>query len=282
MKKTAFGYACQECGRGTVKETVHAEYGTKIRGQPFVATDAHVGVCDACGAEHFAAEETARWHRMFEEEQAQRQLSAEDIRRLRDELQLSMEQFAALIGCTRQSLHNWERVDRKRPQSRMADLLLKLVQESHSVGQVDAIELLRNQAIRVGITIPAPSSFGWKPLVLRTQRMLVREPDVAAARLGADTDSERQVRLVDAETNQRVGTLCYDVSSASLTIAFSAPVEFSQFDVEVRFRDGHAETSRSVRVKDRRATLLKGPQYSEQDVEELAILPPSDAGRVGQ
>ena len=251
----------------------HPEYRTKVRGQPFLVTDAHVGVCDACGAEHFAAEETARWHQLFEEEQAHRQLSAEDIRRLREDLQLSMEQFAALVGCTRQSLHNWERADRKRPQSRMADLMLKLVRESQVLGQVDVIEFLRKRASEVGLTVPAAATFVWKPRILKTQRMMVRESNARVTKLAADTESEGTIGLVDAETKKRVGTLSHDITTAFLTIDFTTKPALRRFDVDIRFHDGHTEKAHSVEVKDRRAALLKG-RYSAEDVEELAILPP--------
>jgi DNA-binding transcriptional regulator YiaG len=260
---------------------VHPEYGTKVRGQPFLVREAHVGVCDACGAEHFAAEETARWLQLFEEEQAKRQLGAEDIKRLREDLQLSMAQFAALAGCTRQSLHNWERVDRKRPQSRMADLMLKLVRESHSVGQVDVIKFLRSQASQVGITIPAPETFGWKPRILKTHRMPVLESTAGVTQLAADTESEGQIGLVDAQTNRRVGALSYDFTTATLTIEFTTKPELRRFDANIHFLDGHTETAFSVEVKERRAALLKG-RYSAEEVAELAILPPSETEEAGQ
>lgn len=276
MSKIGFEYACQECGRGTVKEKVHPEYRTKVRGQPFLVNDAHVGVCDVCGAEHFAAEETARWHRLFEEEQAQQQLTAQDIKWLREDLQLSMEQFAALVGCTRQSLHNWERADRKRPQSRMADLMLKLVRESQSAGQIDVIEFLRNQASELGITIPKAEAFGWKPLVLETRRMMVRESNVDVTELAAESDQEEDVRLIDAQTNYRVGTLLFDYATASLTIEFSPTAQLNRFDADILFLDGHTEQVQLVEVKERRAALLKGREYSKVDVERITILPPSD------
>jgi DNA-binding transcriptional regulator YiaG len=261
MDDIRFDYACQASGMGTVKETVHRTYRTKVRGQPFVVPAARVGVCEDCGAEHFAAGEIARWDKLFEEAQAQRRLSAADIRELRDTLQLSMEQFAALVGCTRQSLYHWERADRKRTQSLMVDLMLRLVDQSRHAGEVHVLEFLRDRANELGMAVPAPQNVGWKPLVLEARRM-------------ADGESEGTIVLVDAETKKRVATLTYDLEQSLLVVEFDMEPEITRFDVEIRFEDGHSETARSVHVKMRLAILLKG-RYSAKDVVEVVILPPS-------
>jgi DNA-binding transcriptional regulator YiaG len=116
--------------------------------------DARVGICDRCGAEHFDPNETLRWRSEFEEQQSQSYLAPPEIRELRKRLGLSMEQFAILIGCTRQSLYNWERSDRRSPQSRMADLFMRLVRESHSLGQIDVLRFLKAEAARSGLDLP--------------------------------------------------------------------------------------------------------------------------------
>lgn len=62
----AFGYRCQECGEGTVKEQVFPEYFTKIKGTPVSIKGARVGVCDRCEAQHFDPNETIRWRTLPE------------------------------------------------------------------------------------------------------------------------------------------------------------------------------------------------------------------------
>ena len=57
VQAVGFGYKCQECGRGIVKEHVVPQYQIKIKGYPFAVNDARIGVCDDCGAEHFSAQE---------------------------------------------------------------------------------------------------------------------------------------------------------------------------------------------------------------------------------
>lgn len=66
-----FGYPCQEqCQelRGTVRAHVIPNYSTRVHGVPFVVERAVIGICDRCGAEHFAASEVKRWAKLFEEE----------------------------------------------------------------------------------------------------------------------------------------------------------------------------------------------------------------------
>lgn len=153
-----FEYTCEECGQGKVGHKTIKNYRTKIKGYPFVVPEASIGICDRCGAEHFAAEETKRWEELFRESLVESQffLLPADIERVRNSLGLSMENFALLIGCTRQSLYNWERPDRVRPQSRMADLMLKLVAKSYSEGRVDVLGFLIEEARKLGIALEIP------------------------------------------------------------------------------------------------------------------------------
>jgi len=276
-----FGYSCQECGQGLVRETVFPEHRTRVRGAPFIVRDARIGVCDACGAKHFATAETLRWRQAFDEAQAPILLGPNDIRSIRNELQLSMEQFASLIGCTRQSIYNWERSNRKSVQSRMADLLLKLVRMANREGSVDVVSFLIDQARQQGILIEfgLPSRIGWKPLLLRTQRVSARTSEGKPLALAADTEGESAVFLVDAEKKNRVGSLSYEFGTASLVVTFSVPVEFDRFDVDIRLlKDRSTVPSRSVHVRHNRAVILTGTRYSEEDVESLLISPPGHAG----
>src|SRR5438045_2886086 len=106
IASAAFGYKCQECGQGTVLGRTFPEYKTKLKGYPFTVENVRIGVCDRCGAQHFDPNETVRWGTLLQEKQSESYMQPEDIRRLRKELGLPMEQFAALLGRTRQSLYN--------------------------------------------------------------------------------------------------------------------------------------------------------------------------------
>ena len=102
-----FEYPCPECGLGVVQTTQVRNYKTKIKGYPFIVDEALIGVCDRCQAESFAPEETKRWEELFSRSLEARQafLSPQEITELRKALGLSMEDFARLIGCTRQSIY---------------------------------------------------------------------------------------------------------------------------------------------------------------------------------
>ncbi len=150
-----FEYPCTECGLGIVRTTRVQNYKTKIKGYPFIVDEALIGVCDHCGSEEFAPEETKRWEELFARSLEARRvfLAPEEITALRKALGLSMEDFARLIGCTRQSIYHWEKPDRISSPSRMADLLMKLVQESLHSGMVDVLTFLLEEAKKWGVVI---------------------------------------------------------------------------------------------------------------------------------
>jgi len=150
-----FGYTCPECGKGLVEATKFQNYKTKIKGYPFIVPEAIIGVCDHCNTRHFSAKETKQWETLYYRslEEQDMFLSAEEITDIRNQIGLSMEDFARLIGCTRQSIYNWEKKERNTPPSRMADLLMKLVRESYTKNQVDVISLLLNETNRLGFSI---------------------------------------------------------------------------------------------------------------------------------
>lgn len=146
-------FQCERCKEGHVRWQVLRNYLTKVGGYPFVVPEAVVGVCDNCGAEAFDPQENRRWAALYSELSGKQGLllSAEEISDIRGQLGLSIGDFAALLGCTRQTVYNWERHDRKSPQLRIADLLLRLVRESASVGEVGVLRYLESQAERAGI-----------------------------------------------------------------------------------------------------------------------------------
>jgi DNA-binding transcriptional regulator YiaG len=88
-----------------------------------------------------------RWNELFSKDLEQRGhlLSPQQVRTIREHLGLSIAHFAKIIGSTRQSVYNWEREDRKSPQNRIADLLIRLIRESMTSGKVDVLEFLQGQ-----------------------------------------------------------------------------------------------------------------------------------------
>ena len=66
---------------------------------------------------------------------------------------LSLEDFARLMGCTRQSVMAWEHPERSTPPSRMADLLLRVRQRAWTEGTVDVLTLLVEEAKNWGVAI---------------------------------------------------------------------------------------------------------------------------------
>jgi putative zinc finger/helix-turn-helix YgiT family protein len=156
-----FDFLCEECGKGKVRKRTVQNFATKVRGYPFVVPVAVVGGCDNCGAQIFDPQEVRRWNELFAAQLDRRGdlLTPQQIRSIREQLGLSIGDFAKLIGSTRQSVYNWEREERKSPQIRLVDLLLKLIRESRALGKVDVPLFLRVQAKAVGanVTIKAAS-----------------------------------------------------------------------------------------------------------------------------
>jgi putative zinc finger/helix-turn-helix YgiT family protein len=152
---TTFDYTCPECERGTMQTTRVQNHKTRIKGYPFVVDEAVIGVCDRCGARAFAPEETRRWEVLFSRslEAQQAFCTPKDIADLRNTLGLTMEDFARLIGSTRQSVAVWERDDRSSPPLRTADLLMKLLCHSLRTGPVDVPTFLLDEVRKWGVVI---------------------------------------------------------------------------------------------------------------------------------
>ncbi|MBI4552264.1 MAG: helix-turn-helix domain-containing protein [Candidatus Latescibacteria bacterium] len=175
--QSLFEYPCPECGIGKVHTTRVRNYKTKIKGYPFIVDEALIGVCDHRGVEQFAPEETRRWEEQFFRVLEARHafLSPQEITALRNTLGLSMEDFGRLIGCTRQSISAWEKVDRAASPSWMADLLMKLVRQSLHAGMVDVLRMLLDEAKQWGVVIEirsrAISPEEREDVALRTKRV---------------------------------------------------------------------------------------------------------------
>jgi len=138
---------CPNCGQGKVFSQTFRNFPTKVSGSPFVVPDATIGVCNHCGSKIFDQREVRRWKELFQERMHSEGqfLSPREILRIREALRLSISDFASLLGCTRQTVYNWEREDRNTPQLRMADLLIRLVAESLSKGRIDVVRFLRER-----------------------------------------------------------------------------------------------------------------------------------------
>jgi len=151
-----FEYKCDKCGQGVVRANKVRGHNTKIDGIPFSVENAVIGICDHCGAKYYNARETKRWRDLFFQEQQQKgsTLTASGISALRESMGLTVADLALLIGCSRQALYIWESPDRVAPQSRMADLLIRLIGESFSHGSVDVIEYLRGSLRSAGLEPP--------------------------------------------------------------------------------------------------------------------------------
>ena len=150
-----FEFTCPECERGTVRTTRIHNYKTKIKGYPFTVDEALIGVCDECEAQSFAPEETKRWEECFSRSLRARHafLTSEEIMQIRKALGISMENFARLIGSTRQSVSMWEKTSRTTPPVRTADLLMKLVRQSLTGEPVDVLPFLLDEARKWGVVI---------------------------------------------------------------------------------------------------------------------------------
>ena len=140
-----FDFQCPECGKGQVRATVRTDYKTKVRGVPVSVPEAVVGVCQGCGAEFFDPSELRRWSALQRSLEEQQLLAHNEIAHIRSSLGMPIGEFARLLGCTRQSIYNWERADRLAPQLRTIDLLLRLIRESTRLKEVNVVGFLKQE-----------------------------------------------------------------------------------------------------------------------------------------
>jgi putative zinc finger/helix-turn-helix YgiT family protein len=277
MPRVAFGYRCQECGQGTVLEEIFPQYKTKVKGYPLIVENARVGVCDRCGAEHFDPNETVRWRALQQEKQLESYLQPDDIKKLRKELGLPMEQFAILLGCTRQSLYNWERSDRVVAQSRMADLFMRLIRESRSLGQIDVLGYLSAQAEKAGFHLAISSKAKpTAPILAFARRVPVSQLSAQVHHplpFATDTEAQQKAVALVTEDNKAIATLSYDYRGAKLVLVFLHAVPFVEFDAEIQFKDGKQTTGKHATIRDQEATLLTETTHTEEDVAQIRFLP---------
>lgn len=278
MKALSFGYKCQECGQGKVQEKVLQEYNTKVKGYPLTVKDARIGVCNQCGAHHFDPNETARWRTLFEEKYAESYLQPSEIRDLQKQLGLSMEQFAILLGSTRQSLYNWQRHDRSTPQSRMADLFMRLIREAHRGGEINVLDFLTSEAAKLGFDLKvSPRSKSVAPIVMFPRKNSLRQLPGASSQtpaLAADSEALTEEVVLVAENNgEPIARPLYDYFDAALKLVFLQQVPFSEFDAEIQFTDDDHILVERVVIEEGEAVLLVPTERTEESIAQVRLLP---------
>ncbi len=274
-----FGYKCQECGRGTVRSTNFADYSTKIQGYPLLIRNATIGICDSCGAKHFDAQETLRWKKEAEAAQNKLVLSSQEIRELQQLFQLSMEQFAALIGSTRQSLHAWLKPHRVVAQSRMADLIMRLLRESYHHGKIDVLEFLTQQARLIGVELDVGKhqQSPARIVLFARKRSPSQTETTHANEFAAENKAERPVVVLFDDKDKPAARLQYDYRTASLNLVFIDKPQFQEFAADVIFVDGSEEQVLNRTIQQSSARLYEKTKRKPETVREIAITPTKSA-----
>jgi len=276
-----FEYPCPECGLGTVRTTQVLNYKTKIKGYPFVVDNALIGVCDQCQAEFFAPEETKQWEERFYRllEARRAFLAAGEITELRKTLGLSMEDFARLIGCTRQSIYTWEKPERASPPSRMADLLMKLVQHSLEAEPVDILTVLLEEAKKWGVVIEfrrssmrasEPERIVLRPTQVRRSALAQQASERA---LAADAGvEEEKIITVETSDGKTVGALHFDSQEGALVLdIINAPPPLKTVDVEIVTRDGQQVKREQVSLQQGQLPLLENTDLREGEIVQIVL-----------
>ena len=269
MPDVVFGFKCPECGQGTVRDTRVPTYSTMIRGCPFVVRDALIGVCDSCGSKHFIDTETKKWAEAFERSQSSLYLSPSEIRGVRKALALTTDQFSFLIGCSRQSLYNWESETRSAPPSRTVDLIVRMLKKRLD-GPIDVLQFVEEEALRFGRDIVVRPK---RPALVYDAQRSFEATEVRESRLGygADTSAARQVtRLV--QNGEEVGVLFYDYQTASIVMELDSPLPGDSFMAQVVFQDGQHVLS-AVRSDGTKAALVSNTSRRDYEVARIELVP---------
>jgi len=107
------GFKCPCCGAGDMIVEVLADHVTKLGGIPVRVKDAQIARCNHCGETSVSAGELARWEQL-QKAQMQDKLqvpSPREVKSVRESFGLTVSDFAALLGVTRQTVYAWERAD---------------------------------------------------------------------------------------------------------------------------------------------------------------------------
>jgi transcriptional regulator with XRE-family HTH domain len=190
-----------------------------------------------------------------------------------------MEDFARLIGATRQSISAWERGGRTSPPSRTADLLMKLVRQSRHSKTVDVLTLLLEEAKKWGIIIQLRSrarlSATNASIILRpkSERQVPPPNHTTEFALAADTAlGEEASLLVETMDGRPIGVLRYDYERAALTLDLTGALPpWQTADVEVETRDGQRFTRQGVLLQERGVVLPETSQLREKDIAQITL-----------
>jgi len=283
MTETAmlFEYPCPECGNGVVHTTRIRNYKTKIKGYPFSVDEALIGVYDHCQAKPFTPEEQKRWEEHFFQSLESRKafLTPREITEIRTALELSMEDFARLIGTTRQSLSTWEKTERASPPSRTADLLMKLVRQALHGGTVDVLSVLLEEAKKWGIvmqirgtSVPAAQD---AVIVLRPKsaRLHPPLPQTRERTLAAEAAvAEEAPYVVETADGRSLGVLRYDYERAALMLDITGPMPpWDTASVEIETQDGQRFTRQVLLGQEPCLLLIENSHFREKDIVRLTL-----------
>lgn len=265
MEKTLFGYRCPECENGEVEENIISSYETKIKGYSFTVQNAKIGICNECDSKHFSAKEVENWEQQFEKSYS---LSPEEIKELREALGLSIEHFSFLIGCTRQSLYNWENPERKISQNRMADVLMKLVRESLNQEKIDVLGFLLQQANLLGVQINISKKPG-QPIELYLEK---KYEETVNEEMAANSNEKEQMIILVNEEGKESGKIYYDFDAAAIFIESCYIPLFSY--IRIYYRDGTQKESNIIK-KNRNFVLVDKVRQTEMEKIEKVVLFPN-------
>lgn len=277
-----FNYLCEECGKGTVRATVFHDYKTRIRGYPFIVSEAVIGVCDNdnCRAKHFNSKETKRWEELYNKDLESKHvfLSAAEIFELRKSLVLSMEDFAYLIGSTRQSIYNLEKMERQRTQSRIADLLIKLVRYSSESGKIDVINFLVEETRKLGIAIdiqkkniPSPGGNVIPLTIRKVSKDYFEVLGINNLKLAAIT-TDKELVIAESPNRDLIAVLEYDFETANLSLHLindSLGVKMANITT-ITNDDKHYEL-KNEQVRNNMVLLIPETKYRENDIKEIQL-----------
>src|SRR2546423_1171193 len=125
----------------------------------------------------------------------------------------------------------------------MADLFMRMVRESHRVGEINILDFLTSEATKQGFDLKvSPRSKSIAPILMFPRKNSPRQlssdsPQTPA--LAADSEIlTEEVDLVSEQDQELSARLSYDFPSGALKLVFLQPVPFGEFDAEIQFTDG--------------------------------------------
>lgn len=151
---------CDTCHEGLIVPRDIINYRAKVSGVELTIPIAHLRVCENCGAIYFPAKELRRWNDLLLELDPLRTPTPEEIRKLRERLGMSVNEFATFLRSTRQSVYSWENSNNVIRPIRPIAILLSIVQASLDKGAIDIVALLK-PPVRNSRTFTIPSCRSW-------------------------------------------------------------------------------------------------------------------------